>query len=177
MLLKSLRFISIVCAALALGLTTTHVLERPGKAQLSGVEWLTVQQTFYGGFAVVGGIAEVLGLLASVGVLVQVRGQRRSAALTLLGVLGFVGMLLSYALGNRPINDHIAVWTAASLPPDWATYRDRWDNAHTISAGLAALALIGLLTAALRDPPRGAERAADGESRAAASPEPVAGAR
>ncbi len=38
--LKTLRFVAIVCASLALGLTVAHVLERPGKAQLSGAERL-----------------------------------------------------------------------------------------------------------------------------------------
>src|SRR5437764_13077345 len=63
MLLKSLRFVSLLCAALALGLTLTHDLEIPGKQMLSGASWLVVQHTFYGGFAIVGGLAEVIGLL------------------------------------------------------------------------------------------------------------------
>ncbi|HZU06979.1 MAG TPA: hypothetical protein VFB73_13515 [Chloroflexota bacterium] len=153
MLLKTLRFVSIVCAALALGLTVAHVLERPGKAQLSGAEWLLVQHTFYGGFAVVGGLAEVLGLLTSLGTLVLLRGRRTQAMLALLGALSFAGMLLSYAAGNRPINDLVAAWTPASLPPDWTVYRDRWDGAHALSALFAALALGNLLAGALREAP------------------------
>ena len=62
MVLKCLRFVSLVCAALAMGVTIAHDLEIPGKDLLSGPEWLTVQNTFYGGFALVGGITEVLGL-------------------------------------------------------------------------------------------------------------------
>ena len=46
MLVKTLRFLSLVCAALVLGLTLTHNLEIPGKHLLSGAEWLAVQQTF-----------------------------------------------------------------------------------------------------------------------------------
>jgi hypothetical protein len=152
MLLKTLRFVGIACASLGLGLTTTHVLERPGKARLSGAEWLTIQHTFYGRFAVVGGLAEVGGLLASLGTLALVRGRRAHAALALPGVLGFAGMLLSYAAGNRPINDLVAVWTPATLPPDWTVYRDRWDNAHTLSAWFAALALGSLLAETMREP-------------------------
>ncbi len=34
--MRMLRFVAIICAVLVLGLTLTHVLEAPGKAQLSG---------------------------------------------------------------------------------------------------------------------------------------------
>ncbi len=40
MLVKMTRFVSLCCAALALGLTLTHDLEIPGKQQLSGAELL-----------------------------------------------------------------------------------------------------------------------------------------
>ena len=55
MLLKTTRFVSLLCASVALGLTLTHDLEIPGKQMLSGADWLAVQRTFYGGFAIVGG--------------------------------------------------------------------------------------------------------------------------
>jgi hypothetical protein len=73
MLVKALRFVSLLCAAVALGLTLTHDLEIPGKHSLDGPEWRNVRHTFYGGFAIVGGIAEVLGL-TSTGVLLVLRG-------------------------------------------------------------------------------------------------------
>jgi hypothetical protein len=50
MLVKALRFVSLLCAALALGLTLTHDLEVPGKQSLDGPEWLNVQHTFYSPF-------------------------------------------------------------------------------------------------------------------------------
>jgi hypothetical protein len=49
----------------ALGLTLTHDLQIAGKHNLGGAEWLHVQHTFYGGFAIVGGITEVLGLIST----------------------------------------------------------------------------------------------------------------
>ncbi len=150
-MLGTLRFVSLLCAALVTGLTVTHVLELPGKRTLSGAEWLAVQHTFYGGFAVVGGIGEIVGLLATCGLLVLLRGRRTAFLLTLVAALSFLGMLLSYFLGNRPINDLVAIWTPATLPPNWASYRDAWDTAHAISAGLALLALVTLLISTLRD--------------------------
>jgi hypothetical protein len=49
MLVKALHFVSLLCAAVALGLTLTHDLEIPGKHTLPGSEWLNVQHSFYGG--------------------------------------------------------------------------------------------------------------------------------
>jgi hypothetical protein len=37
------------------------------------------------------------------------------------------------------------------LPPDWTSYRDRWDAAHTVGAALSAIAFLTLLVAALAD--------------------------
>lgn len=151
MILKAIRFTSLLCAAVAFGLTLTHVLEIPGKRQLSGPEWLTVQHTFYGGFAVVGGVAEIVGLLTTSSILFFVWKRRRTFVQTLVGALCFLGMLLAYWLGNRPINAKISSWTASTLPASWMSYRDYWDYAHTTSALFAAIALIVLLIAVLRD--------------------------
>src|SRR5699024_12425535 len=55
-LIRILQFCTLVCSALVMGLTVTHVLQSPGSRGLSGEEWLDVQHTFYGGLAVVGAI-------------------------------------------------------------------------------------------------------------------------
>ncbi|HEX5503628.1 MAG TPA: hypothetical protein VFW96_13475 [Thermomicrobiales bacterium] len=96
MSLNILLFGGLVCAALVLGLTLAHVLEAPGKRQLGGAAWLAVQHTFYGGFALVGGVAEVLGLLTTAGSLPLLRRRRTAFLLTLVGALCFLGTLLSY---------------------------------------------------------------------------------
>jgi hypothetical protein len=100
MLAKTLRFVSLLCAAVALGLTLTHDLEIAGKHSLDGAEWLHVQHIFYGGFAIVGGIAEVLGLISACALLVLLRGQQTSFILTLLAALSFLGMLALFAFGT-----------------------------------------------------------------------------
>jgi hypothetical protein len=46
-----------LACSLVFGLTLTHVLQSPGSRSLDGPAWLAVQHTFYGGFAVVGGLA------------------------------------------------------------------------------------------------------------------------
>src|SRR5699024_1739835 len=34
-----------------------------------------------------------------------------------------------------------------SLPPDWQSYRDTWETAHAVTAGLAALAFVAVAVA------------------------------
>jgi predicted lysophospholipase L1 biosynthesis ABC-type transport system permease subunit len=148
---RTLRFISLTCAALVLGLTLAHVLEAPGKRQLNGAEWTVVQNMFYGGFAVVGGIGEVLGLLSSAALAAVVRRRRNLCVLPGLAAVLFLGTLLGFAFGNRPINDQVATWNATTLRPDWAVYRDRWDAAHALSAALAAVAFLTLLISTRSD--------------------------
>ncbi len=153
MLLKTLRFLSLLCAALLLGLTLTHDLEIPGKQLLSGANWLTVQNTFYGGFAIVGGIAEVLGLLSTGLLLFLLRTQRVALVLTLVAAFCFAGTLALFIFGNNPLNQQIASWTPATLPIIWQQTRNAWDSFHAASSVLAALSLVSLLIALLRDTP------------------------
>ena len=86
-----------------------------------------------------------MGFLSSLILLAAVRRNRMALTFTLIAVCGFGGTLLSFALGNQPVNLEVAGWTAATIPADWMTYRDRWDAAHTLSAGLAALAFAALV--------------------------------
>jgi hypothetical protein len=165
MVLQMTRFVSLLCAALAFGLTITHDLEIPAKQMLNGVDWLRVQQTFYGGFAIVGGVAEVLGLI-STGLLVSLLWKRRAGfTLTLLAAICFAGMLALFAVGNNPLNQQIASWTPQTLPANWREIRNAWDGFHAASSALAALALISLLLATLSDtsssglPTKGSQRA------------------
>ncbi len=153
MLVKTLRFLSLVCTALVLGLTLTHDLEIPGKQMLSGAEWLTVQQTFYGGFALVGGMAEILGLLSTGLLLFLLRKQQVALALTLVAALCMASMLALFAFGNNPLNQQIASWTPATLPATWQQIRNAWDSFHAASSVLAALSLVSLLIALLHETP------------------------
>lgn len=146
MIVRWLRSVTLLCVALVAGLTSSHVLQSPGSRALTGPEWLHVQQTFYGGFAVVGGAAETIGLAASVATVVLLRRHRSAVLPPAITAVCLSGTLLAFALGNRPVNQTIAAWTAATLPPDWPAYRDQWETAHAVSAGLALLALLVLAT-------------------------------
>lgn len=143
--MKALRLTGLMSCIVVLGLTLCHVLQAPGTLGLDGASWLRVQHTFYGGFAVVGGLAEVIGLLSVTAIAVSLRRWRRVAIAHGVAAACLVGTLVAYWFGNRPANAKIAQWTPATLPPDWSSYRSTWETAHAISFGLAVIATVALL--------------------------------
>jgi hypothetical protein len=150
---RILRLVTLLATAMVFGLTLTHVLQSPGSRGLDGPTWLAVMHTFYGGFAIVGGAAEVVGLVTSLIETGFARRWRERAAPAIVAVC-LAGTLVSYWFGNRPVNDQVARWTPATLPPDWSTYRDQWEAAHSDSAVLSGIALLALLIATVRSPGR-----------------------
>jgi hypothetical protein len=62
-------------------------------------------------------------------------------------------MLALFAFGNNPLNQQIASWTPATLPATWQQTRNAWDSFHAASSVLAALSLVSLLIALLRETP------------------------
>jgi uncharacterized membrane protein len=70
--------------------------------------------------------------------------------LLLAGFACFVVATAITLLVNVPIDGMMAEWTVATLPPDWAQVRDRWETYHTIRTflslgGLAATVAGSLL--------------------------------
>jgi hypothetical protein len=149
---NALRFVGLLAASLVFGLTLSHVLLSPGSRGLDGATWLTVQHTFYRGYAIVGAVAEIVGLLVTTAEAAYRRRQPRAATAPALAAVCFLGTLLSYFLGIRPVNAKIQQWTPATLPEDWSSYRHTWETAHTASAILGGLALLALLVATIWPP-------------------------
>jgi Domain of unknown function (DUF1772) len=65
----------------------------------------------------------------------------------LVGVGLLVAALVMTLTVNVPIDRAIDRWTVDTLPPDWATSRDRWQTYHT-SRTLASLVGFGCALAA-----------------------------
>lgn len=151
MALKIARCIALFLASIGFGLTLAHVLEAPGERALSSGAWLAVQHNYYGGFAIVGAIAEIGGLIATLVILYLARNRQALAMWTLIAALGPVAMLIFYFIGNAPLNARIASWTTATLPAGWQQTRDAWSGWHTASAVAACIWLVILLVTSLRD--------------------------
>jgi hypothetical protein len=131
--------------------TVTHDLEIACKRTLSGEEWLQVQHTFYDGFAIVGGVGEMLSLISTGALAYLLRKQQTGFVLTLIGALCFFGTLAMFAFGNRSISQLIATCTLQTSPATWRQTGDAWDAFHAISSVFATLAFITLLITLLRD--------------------------
>ncbi len=76
--------------------------------------------------------------------------------LTLAAALAFAGMIATFFVLNDPVNAALNSWTPSSMPPDWPSYRLRWEIGHGLAAVLAIVAIVSLVRAWLieRDRPR-----------------------
>jgi hypothetical protein len=59
-------------------------------------------------------------------------------------------MVVIWALWINPINKTVNSWTPESLPPNWASFRDRWHLLHTIRFVLSVVAFSALIVGLLR---------------------------
>ena len=158
MALKATRFVSLLLVALTLGMTFCHVMEIPGKLRLGGPDWLTVQHNLYVAFGVVGAAIEVLAILLTWVLVLQVRGRRPAFSWT-LGAAGCVtaGLLVWFML-VAPMNAALSGWTPDTLPADWTAYRDQWELGHAIHAALFGLGFSALVVALLAETPHDGPR-------------------
>ena len=143
--LRTLQFIALVSTGLSAGVAFTHLLELPNKRLLTAQDYLFVQQHLYEGFGRVIGPVETVALVSAALAAALLRKRRVPLILTLLAVAGLIAAQIIWQLHNGPVNEAVATWTAATLPPDWTRYRDRWEVAHAVRAGLYTVGL-GLLS-------------------------------
>jgi len=151
MLLKFLRFVNLLLVALTLGMTFCHALEYPGKVKLDGPEWLTVQHNVYIAFGVVGAIIEVTAILTTWIVFAQIRSWKLARVLTLLAGLATTAALGIWFGWVDPVNTALKAWTPATMPDNWASFRDQWEAGHAVSAVLFGLAFSALVVAILSE--------------------------
>ena len=145
MRLRTVRFVSLLLATLALTPLFAHLLELPNKIRLSREEYLTVQQV-YRGWALTG--VFVFGALLSTATLAtMVRKHRKVFVLTLIALLCIVGTQVVFWTFTYPANQITNNWTV--LPENWQELRKQWEHSHATSAGLNLIAVIALILAIL----------------------------
>jgi hypothetical protein len=155
--MRAARFLSLYLVALTLGLAFAHMLELPGKLRLEGADWLTMQHNLYLGFGTVGAGVELLAVLTAWLAAVLVRARRPAVGWTLAAALLVSAGLAAWFLLVAPMNEAMAARTPATLPPDWATVRNRWEAGHAVHAALFALGFAALLASVLAETGRPAE--------------------
>lgn len=158
---QTFQIATILLVAVAMASAVGHALELPGKLRLSKDEYLLVQPIYYPGYTIVGGFAEVGGLLATLALALMNWGAP-GFALTLAAFLAMTAMHGTYWLVTHPVNNF---WLgdrelsraakgffgvgAARDALDWREARDHWELSHAIRGALSLLALALLVTAAV----------------------------
>jgi hypothetical protein len=124
--------IATVAAGLATGLSLSHVLEIPGKHSLTPLEFVHVQHSFYGGYAIFGAIAwifsSVAGLVAG---FVFYKIDKALATYLFIACAGFLICLGIFAFFLNYYNHLIAGWSTV-FPADWQKVRNHWEISHAV---------------------------------------------
>jgi len=132
MWLKTIYFLSLLFAALALAPAMAHLLELPHKINFSHDEYLVVQQIYRGWnlLAVV-----VFGaLLSTLALTITVRHQRKAFTFALIAFLCILGTQIVFWTYTFPTNQITNNWT--TLPDNWTALRHQWEYSHATSAFL-----------------------------------------
>jgi hypothetical protein len=151
MLVQICYFATLVLTALLMGTSFAHALEMPQKLSVDGQTWLTFQHTLYPYFAYIGGPVELGAIVAAGFLSYLVRAHRRALFLALGAVICLAIAFFVVWLGfTNPVNAQTAKWTAASMPADWAHWRNQWEYSHLARFALHLIAFGALVTALLR---------------------------
>jgi Domain of unknown function (DUF1772) len=162
-----LQVLTVTLVAVAMAPALAHALELPGKMRLTKDAYFAVQPIYYPGFTIAG-ISEVVSTISTLLLLVLTPLWGADFWLTLVALLGLIGMQAVYWLFTHPVNKF---WLqgeqlsglssgffsfasasrpdrqSATHPVDWTDLRDRWEYSHVVRAGLATVSLIALVIA------------------------------
>lgn len=155
--LRIMRFVSVMLAALTLGLSFCHLMQLPSRLAWDQYLWVgsTVQGGLYAMFGSVGAVIFVatviaLGLLAY---FVREHG-RPGFALAVSAALLFALALVLWWVLVYPVNVELAKWVNGPVPADWTEYRARWEWGQAIIAGVEFAGFAALIWSVLADTPR-----------------------
>jgi hypothetical protein len=163
-MLVVLEVATLTLVAIAMALALAHALELPGKLRLSKEEYLTVQPIYYPGFTI-GGIAEPLGLLLLIALMLLTPRGSAAFTLTVCAFVALAAMHAAYWLLTHPVNNFWLkdmrlrsvgrgfftfdpLQRGNGTPPDWIRLRNRWEFSHVVRAALGLTSFI-LLAAAI----------------------------
>jgi hypothetical protein len=138
-MLKTLRFFTLLLAALSLTMESAHVLELPQKLKYDMQMYSAVNGTLYRWYAIVGGSYQVLSILLAVGLAFALRGHGASFRWTAGGAAGLAIAFIIWLAVVQPVNIQVAHALTAdphSGPTIWTQLRGRWEYGH--AAGFVA---------------------------------------
>ncbi|MFO7477831.1 MAG: DUF1772 domain-containing protein [Methyloceanibacter sp.] len=155
-LLRTMRFVALLLAALTLGLGFGHLMQLPSRMGWDQYLWVgsTVQGGLYAMFGSIGAILFVATVIALALLAYFVREHDRPGfALAAAAGLFALALVLWWML-VYPVNVELATWVDGPVPVDWTAYRARWEWGHAIIAGVELLGFAALVGSVLADTPR-----------------------
>lgn len=151
MSIKTLRLLTIVLAALAMGMHLAHALELPPKLAWEPDLYLTVQMSLYRLFGTLGPIFE-LGALLGTALLASRLRHRPAFPLTLASSVAILLSLTVWLLFVLPANGQINAWASTQVaPPDWMRWRAQWQIAQAASFGIHLLGFTALVYSVVKE--------------------------
>jgi hypothetical protein len=163
MLLRAWRFATLLLTALALTLTSAHVLELPQKMAYGATLYAAVNTTLYRHFATVGAVYTMGSIVAALVLIYLVRRRRAALVWTAVGAICLLLAFGSWLVLVVPVNREIAeaLRTAPdSVPTLWMQLRTRWEYGHAVGFVIELAGFCTLLASVLVETPAGEERAA-----------------
>jgi hypothetical protein len=155
-----IHLLTVLLVTIAFALSLAHALELPGKLRLTKDAYAAVQLIYYPGFTI-GGFSEPMSVLFTVILLFFMPFRSTDFWLTLVALLGLIGMQLVYWLLTHPVNKFwledssssrvgagfFALGKEGTRPEDWTRLRDRWEYSHVARTGFALVSFLALLLA------------------------------
>lgn len=147
MLLLSLRFITLMLAALAAGMSFANVLERPARMRCDAALYATLQRTLYPhwGPPGAGAIIEIATVIGALLLAWLVRDRASALWMTAGGAAALVAAFpIVFLALVAPANKAFLAENPAAVPSDWMKLRARWEDGQVIRFAFQLCAL-GLL--------------------------------
>jgi hypothetical protein len=152
MRLRVWRFVTLLLAALTMGMAWAHALELGPKMTLTATDYMIVQQ-IYQEFGRLGAMIEPAAIVASVVLAIRVRHRRPAFSLTLVGAGLLALAFVVWIAFVMPANVDLAAWSATEAPVDWMRIRDQWEYAHAARFALQLAGFSALLASVLGETP------------------------
>jgi hypothetical protein len=162
-----LQVLTVILVVLAMTPALAHALELPGKMRVAKDVYFAMQPIYYPGFTIAG-MSEPLSIISAIILLVLTPLGSTDFWLTLVALLGLIGVQAVYWLVTHPVNQFwlegeqlssvgsgfFSVASASGRgrqretePVAWTEWRDRWEYSHVVRAGLATVSLMALVIA------------------------------
>ncbi len=153
-MIRNLRLLALILAALTVGMKLAHLLELAPKLQWDASLYFPVQTTLYRVFGVAGPVVDFGAIGCLLALTILLRG-RMSFPLTTAALAGMVVSVAIWLVVVAPANGPLTSWTAArAVPPDWIYWRARWQFGQAACFVFDFAAFVVLSVSILRETPR-----------------------